>query len=78
MPRAQWHKSSVKMTSRSIPANRNANRKDVPKAEVHVLEARHFALDTAADRSRDWFDLRRPFTLQFTFNKAWSRTGKTA
>jgi pimeloyl-ACP methyl ester carboxylesterase len=26
-----------------------AYRKDVPKAEVHVLEAGHFALDTAAD-----------------------------
>jgi pimeloyl-ACP methyl ester carboxylesterase len=24
-------------------------RKDVPNAEVHVLEAGHFALDTAAD-----------------------------
>ena len=24
-------------------------RKDVPKAEVHVLDAGHFALDTAAD-----------------------------
>ena len=27
-----------------------AYRRDVPKAEVHVLEAGHFALDTAADR----------------------------
>ena len=26
-----------------------AYRKDVPKAEVHVLEAGHFALDVAAD-----------------------------
>jgi pimeloyl-ACP methyl ester carboxylesterase len=25
-------------------------RKDVPSAEVHVLEAGHFALDTAADQ----------------------------
>jgi pimeloyl-ACP methyl ester carboxylesterase len=25
-------------------------RKDVPKAEVHVLDAGHFALDTAADQ----------------------------
>jgi len=24
-------------------------RKDIPKAEVHVLDAGHFALDTAAD-----------------------------
>ncbi len=24
-------------------------RKDVPKAEVHILDAGHFALDTAAD-----------------------------
>ena len=27
-----------------------AYRRDVPKAEVHILEAGHFALDTAADR----------------------------
>ena len=27
-----------------------AYRRDVPKAEVHVLEAGHFALDTAADQ----------------------------
>src|SRR5207249_9742511 len=27
-----------------------AYRRDVPNAEVHVLEAGHFALDTAADR----------------------------
>ena len=26
-----------------------AYRRDVPKAEVHVLDAGHFALDTAAD-----------------------------
>ena len=25
-------------------------RKDVPKAEVHVLDAGHFAIDTAADQ----------------------------
>jgi pimeloyl-ACP methyl ester carboxylesterase len=25
-------------------------RRDVPKAEVHILEAGHFALDTAADQ----------------------------
>jgi pimeloyl-ACP methyl ester carboxylesterase len=25
-------------------------RKDVPKAEVHILDAGHFALDTAADQ----------------------------
>jgi len=27
-----------------------AYRRDVPKAEVHVLDAGHFALDTAADQ----------------------------
>jgi hypothetical protein len=27
-----------------------AYRRDVPTAEVHVLEAGHFALDTAADQ----------------------------
>jgi len=37
------------MISRSIPASRNAIGKDVPGAEVHVLEAGHFALDTKAD-----------------------------
>ena len=29
-----------------------AYRRDVPNAEVHVLDAGHFALDTAADRDR--------------------------
>ena len=29
---------------------REAGPKDVPKAEVHVLDAGHFALDTAADQ----------------------------
>lgn len=28
-------------------------RKDVPKAEVHVLDAGHFALDTKADEIAD-------------------------
>ena len=27
----------------------NTARRDVPKAEVHVLDAGHFALDTKAD-----------------------------
>jgi hypothetical protein len=27
-------------------------RKDVPKAEAHVVDGRHFALDTAAERSQ--------------------------
>ncbi len=31
------------------PGEPERYRKDVPKAEVHVLEAGHFALDTAAD-----------------------------
>jgi pimeloyl-ACP methyl ester carboxylesterase len=31
------------------PSEPEAYRKDVPKAEVHVLDAGHFALDTAAD-----------------------------
>ena len=30
-----------------------AYRSDVPKAEVHVLDAGHFALDTAADEIAD-------------------------
>jgi pimeloyl-ACP methyl ester carboxylesterase len=33
----------------STPARRNAIAKDVPNAEVHVVEGGHFALDTAAD-----------------------------
>jgi pimeloyl-ACP methyl ester carboxylesterase len=31
------------------PTEPEAYRRDVPKAEVHVLDAGHFALDTAAD-----------------------------
>jgi pimeloyl-ACP methyl ester carboxylesterase len=30
-----------------------AYRKDVPSAEVHILDAGHFALDTAADQIAD-------------------------
>jgi pimeloyl-ACP methyl ester carboxylesterase len=30
-----------------------AYRRDVPKAEVHILDAGHFALDTAADEIAD-------------------------
>jgi pimeloyl-ACP methyl ester carboxylesterase len=30
-----------------------AYRRDVPKAQVHVLDAGHFALDTAADEIAD-------------------------
>ena len=37
------------MTSRSILGEPEAYRRDVPNAEVHVLDAGHFALDTAAD-----------------------------
>ncbi len=31
------------------PSEPEAYRRDVPDAEVHVLDAGHFALDTAAD-----------------------------
>jgi pimeloyl-ACP methyl ester carboxylesterase len=31
------------------PSEPEAYRRDVPKAQVHVLDAGHFALDTAAD-----------------------------
>jgi len=31
-------------------------RKDVPKAEVHVLDAGHFALDTKADEIAELVD----------------------
>ena len=35
------------------PSEPDAYRADVPKAQVHVLEAGHFALDTAADEIAD-------------------------
>ena len=35
------------------PTEPEAYRRDVPKAEVHVLDAGHFALDTAADQIAD-------------------------
>lgn len=35
--------------SHLIQANQSAIDRDVPKAEVHILDAGHFALDTAAD-----------------------------
>ena len=38
------------MISRSILGEPERYRKDVPKAEVYILEAGHFALDTAADQ----------------------------
>ena len=41
--------SGASTTSRSIPGEPERYRKDVPNAEVHVLDAGHFALDTAAD-----------------------------
>jgi pimeloyl-ACP methyl ester carboxylesterase len=31
------------------PSEPEAYRRDVPKAEVHIVDGRHFALDTAAD-----------------------------
>ena len=37
------------MSLRSIPREPEAYRKDVPNAEVHILDGGHFALDTAAD-----------------------------
>ena len=37
------------MISRSIPGEPEAYRRDVPKAEVHIVDGGHFALDTAAD-----------------------------
>jgi pimeloyl-ACP methyl ester carboxylesterase len=35
------------------PTEPEAYRRDVPKAQVHVLNAGHFALDTAADEIAD-------------------------
>ena len=37
------------MICRLTPVSPERYRKDVPKAEVHVLNAGHFALDTAGD-----------------------------
>ena len=37
------------MNSRSIRANRSAIDKNVPNAELHIVDGGHFALDTAAD-----------------------------
>jgi hypothetical protein len=31
------------------PSEPEAYRRDVPKAEVHIMDGGHFALDTAAD-----------------------------
>ena len=39
----------VSMNFRSNPSEPEAYRSDVPKAEVHIVDAGHFALDTAAD-----------------------------
>jgi pimeloyl-ACP methyl ester carboxylesterase len=35
------------------PSEPEAYRRDVPKAEVHILDGGHFALDTAADEIAD-------------------------
>ena len=42
--------SGANTTCRSSFRNRRPYRRDVPKAEAHVLDAGHFALDTAADQ----------------------------
>ena len=34
------------------PSEPERYRRDVPKAEVHIVDGGHFALDTAADRNR--------------------------
>ena len=39
-----------------------AHRRDVPKAQVHIVYAEHFALDTAADKIAD-------LVLRFMSNK---------
>jgi pimeloyl-ACP methyl ester carboxylesterase len=36
------------------PGEPERYRKDVPNAQVHVLDAGHFALDTAADEIASW------------------------
>jgi hypothetical protein len=39
-------------------------REDVPNAEDHVLDAGHFALDTAADEIDEWVGKLWPFRAQ--------------
>ena len=39
----------IAISSAAANSSADAYRRDVPKAEVHVLDAGHFALDTAAD-----------------------------
>jgi pimeloyl-ACP methyl ester carboxylesterase len=36
------------------PSEPEAYRRDVPKAEVHIVDGGHFALDTAADKIADF------------------------
>jgi pimeloyl-ACP methyl ester carboxylesterase len=38
-----------KIESSFDPSEPEAYRRDVPKAEVHIVDGGHFALDTAAD-----------------------------
>jgi hypothetical protein len=40
---------SAQLLAASILPNRSAIARTFPKSEVHVLDAGHFALDTAAD-----------------------------
>jgi hypothetical protein len=37
------------MSHRLTPQSRKSYRRDVPNAEVHIVDGGHFALDTAAD-----------------------------
>ena len=42
-----------KYESSFAPSEPEAYRRDVPSAEVHILDGGHFALDTAADEIAD-------------------------
>jgi pimeloyl-ACP methyl ester carboxylesterase len=51
---------SLNNTITISPVPERCLKSDVPQAQVHVLDAGHFALDTAADEIAD---LVRPFLL---------------
>jgi hypothetical protein len=48
-PLTEWSARRRKYDLSFDLGERERYRQDVPKAEVHVLDAGHFALDTAAD-----------------------------
>jgi len=49
-------------------------RQDVPNAEVHVLDAGHFALDTAEDESMHGWEVYGRFALRVEDSACWLRS----